>query len=305
MLGARPASPTGGLVPATSPRPASSGTEATINQTLLGTPVSHTHPTGANSPLAEAKARGSRRLGCFPSCSPLPLRMAKPPGQGRGLECPPMCQLCGLRGPQLLKGTHSAALPMRKGRLRRPQHSHPAGTAHGAWSPEPPHPHHTVRHFLLRLAPRGAKGEEEPHNGSHLGRKHSSPEGNGRGAPGSGQEAAAQGVGRTMRHAGACQPVLVGSGFACFTLTSKAQGQPSRETFSLSLAHCCQCCRGRTVLTPEQGLARSRSRSLRVSIGNSGCSESWQAQRGENRGGPALSARAVWTERSTLQQRVK
>lgn len=67
--------------------------------------MSHTHPTGANSPLAEAKAGGSRRLGCFPSCSPLPLRMAKPPGQGRGLECPPMCQLRGLRSPQLLKGT--------------------------------------------------------------------------------------------------------------------------------------------------------------------------------------------------------
>lgn len=68
--------------------------------------MSHAHPTGANSPLAEAKARGSRRLGCFPSCSPLSLWMAKPPGQGRGLECPPMCQLRGLCGPQLLKGIH-------------------------------------------------------------------------------------------------------------------------------------------------------------------------------------------------------
>lgn len=79
----------------------------------------------------------------------------------------------------------SPLLSSEERRHGRPQDSHPAGTAQGTQSPEPPRPP-----ALSAISCRGAFKRDEGsgglHNGSHLGRKHSSPGANGRRALGRG-----------------------------------------------------------------------------------------------------------------------
>lgn len=136
------------LIGGSGPRqqPQASGAQATTSQTLLGTHV-HVTSCGATSPVAEAKAGGSQRLGVyFPVYGPPlvtggPSQCARAGGTLR--ECPPSAEPSTPMA-HSVPGGPSPALPMRKLRLSGLQqwpHSqhHPCGP-----EPGPLHPPHAA-----------------------------------------------------------------------------------------------------------------------------------------------------------------